>query len=246
MIFIPNHQSTKVLQPCKKAFDFPSPSVSTQCSTILSGRFTSIALMRCDHLHTSFFRQAFIQFITIVSFVTDQMLRQFFQKTSLQGVINKCYFMRASTGGVNGERKTASVCKAHNFGTFTAFGLSHTIAPFFAGANVPSMKPSLRSIPPRSRKSSANAVSILAKTPDWLHSWKRRWQVLFGGYRSGKSAQGAPVRRIQRIPLSTALRFCGGRPDFPGRALGFGIKSTIRCHCSFVRSIDLISAHHIT
>jgi hypothetical protein len=101
-------------------------------------------------------------------------------------------------------------------------------------------------MPPRSFKSWASAVSILAKTPDSVHSWKRRWQVLFGGYRSGRSAQGAPVRRIQRMPLSTSLGSCGGRPDFPGRALGLGIKSTILCHCSFVRSIDLISAHYMT
>ena len=76
------------------------------------------------------------------------------------------------------------------------------------------------------------------KTPDSVQSWKRRWQVLLGGYRWGKSAQGTPVRKIQRMPFKTTLVFWGGRPDLPGRAFGFGIDSTIFCHCSFVRSID--------
>ena len=82
----------------------------------------------------------------------------------------------------------------------------------------------------------------MAKTPDSVHSWKRRWHVLLGGYRSGRSLHGAPVRKIQRMPLSTERQSCGGRPDFPGWALGFGIYSAIRCHCSFVRSITHISA----
>jgi hypothetical protein len=85
-----------------------------------------------------------------------------------------------------------SVYKAHDFGAFAPFGLAHTIAPFFAGANVPSMKLSFRSMPPRSRRSSANAVKILANTPDQLHFWKHRWQVLRGGYRSGRSGPWRP------------------------------------------------------
>ena len=120
--------------------------------------------------------------------------------------------------------------------------LTRYIAPFFGGAKVPSIKPSLRSMPPRSFKSWASAVRILTKIPDSVQSWKRRWQVLFGGYRSGRSTQGAPVRRIQRMPLSTSLGSCGGRPDFPGCALGFGMNCAIRCHCSFVMSINHISA----
>jgi len=247
MIFIPNDKSAKVLKPCEEAFDLPASLVATQRTAILSGGLTPIAFVRSDHLHASFFGQTSVQGIAVVGFVANQTLGKFVQKTGLQRRVNKGHFMRASAGCANGERKTASVCKAHDFGSFAPFGLAHTIAPFFAGAKVPSIKPSLRSMPPRSRRSSARAVRILAKTPNSVHSWKRRWQVLFGGYREGRSAQGAPVRKTQRMPLSTARKSCGGRPDVPGRALGLGRYSTIRCHCSFVRSMYHISGcNHIS
>jgi len=243
MIFITNDKSTKVLKPSKQTLNFPTLPVSAQGSAILGRSLTSISSMRCDHCDISFLSQSFIQLVAVISSVANNLLRHIFKKTGIKSIVNKCYLMRASTGRVNGDRKTERVCKAHNFGSFALFGLAHTIAPFFAGAKVLSIKPSLRSMPPRSFKSWASAVSILAKTPDSVHCWKCRWQVLFGGYRSGRSAQGAPVRRIQRIPFRTSLGFCGGRPDFPGWALGFGMYSAIRCHCSFVRSINHISAH---
>ena len=246
MIFVTNNKPTEVLKPGEKPFSLPSLFVATQCSAILSRLLTPVTLMRSDHLDIAFLRQPLIKFVAVISLITNYLLRNILKKTSIKGIINKCYLMWASTGCVNGDRKTASVCKAHNLGSFAPFGLAHTIAPFFAGANVPSIKPSLKSMPPRSLRSLANAVRILTKTPDSVHSWKRRWQVLLGGYRSGKSAQGAPVRKIQRMPLRTARRSCGGRPDFPGRAFGFGINCSILCHCSFVRSIDLRSVHKTT
>jgi len=242
MIFITNNQATKVLKPSKKAFNPPSSLMPPQRATILSRALYAINLMRGDHLNATFLPQSLIKFVAVICSVTDQIFRHFFQKTGIQGRIYQSDFMGISTGCVNGDRKTASVCKAHNFGSFAPFGVAHTIAPFFAGAKLPSIKPSLKSIPPRSLRSLAKAVRILAKTPDSVHRWKCRWQVLLGGYRSGKSAQGAPVRRIQRIPFTIARESLGGRPDFPGSALGFGMYSAIRCHCSFVRSIYHISA----
>jgi hypothetical protein len=244
MMFVPDDKSAEVLKPRKEAFDLPSPLVATQRTTILGDRLASPASVRSNHLHRSFFGEASVQWITVIGFVTNETRGKFIQKTRVQCGVNESHFMRASTGCANGERKTASVCKAHNLGSFAPFGLAHTIAPFFAGAKVPSMKPSLRSIPPRSRRSSARAVRILAKTPDSVHSWKRRWQVLLGGYRDGRSAHGAPVRRIQRMPSSTARKSWGGRPEVPGCALGFGRYPAIRCHCSFVRSIDHISGRN--
>jgi len=243
MIFITNNKSTKVLQPSKQPLDLPPLSISPQYSAILGGRFDTVVFMRSYQLNTSFFGQTSIQRVAVICLVTNNFLRHVLKKTSIKSIVNKLYFTWAGTCCANGDRKTESVCKAHNFSSFAPFGFAHTIAPFFAGAKLPSIKPSLRSMPPRFFRSRANAASIWAKTPDLFHCWKYRWQVLFGGYRPGKSAHWAPVRRIQRMPLSTSLGFCGGLPDFPGCALGFGMNFAIRCHCSFVRSINHISAH---
>ena len=242
MVFITNNQTAVILEPGKQPLHLPAFLITPQDTTILGGGLFPIAFMRSNQINVAFIGQLLVQFITVISFVANDFVREMFQKTGIQCLLNPRYFMRLSTGCVNGDRKTKSVCEAHNFGAFALFGFAHTVAPFLAGAKVPSMNPSLRSMPPRSLRSSAKAVKILANTPESVHSWNRRWQVLLGGYRSGISAHGAPVRKIQRMPLSTARPSCGGRPDFPGWALGFGIYSAIRCHCSFVRSISHISA----
>ena len=245
MILVADDKSPEVLKPSKQAFDLPSTFVSTQRSPVLGGRFAAIAPMRSNHLHAPLFFEPTVQGGAVVGLVADHSRGQILDETGVQRRIDKRYFVGASAACVNGERKTLSVCKAHDFGAFAAFGLAHTSAPLFAGANVPSMNPSLRSMPPRSRRSSAKAVRILSNTPNRIHCWNRRWHVLRGGYRSGRSFQGAPVRSIQRIPLSTERASCGGRPDWPGRALGSGMNSAIRCHCSFVMSMNPISVHRI-
>lgn len=246
MIFITNNNTTEVLDPGKQPLNFPSPLIATQNATVLSRRFSSIIFMRSNQLNTAFFGQLVIQLITVICSIANNFFRQMLGKTGIQRLIYKFNFMRLSTGCVNGDRKTKSVCGAHNIGSFAFFGFAHAIAPFFAGAKVPSIKPSLKSMPPRSFKSVASAVTILAKTPDSIHSWKRRWQMLFGGYRSGRSFHGAPVLNIQRIPFRISLAFWGDRPDFPGTAFNFEIKPFILCHCSFVRFINLTSVNRIT
>ena len=246
MVFVANDQTSKVMQPREQPLDLPASVVAAKGSAVLSSWLRSVVFVGSDQFHPTLFLEPTVQRIAVVGLVADHARRQFIKKTSIQRGIDQGYFMRASAACVNGERKTLSVCKAHDFGAFAPFGLAHASAPFFAGAKVPSMKPSLKSIPPRSRKSLAKAVKILSNTPDWLHCWNRRWQVLRGGYRSGRSFQGAPVRRIQRMPLSTSRRSCGGRPDWPGTAFGLGINLIINRHCSSVRSINPISTHHKT
>lgn len=186
MILVTNHQATVVLEPGKQPLRFPSFPKSSQDTPILRDSLFPIMLMRSNQLYTAFFRQPAIQFITVIRSVANHFVRDMLKKTGIQGLFNQLYFMRSSTGRVNGDRKTTSVCEAHNFGAFALFGFAHTIAPFLAGAKVPSIKPSLRSIPPRSFRSRASAVNILANTPDSVHRWKCRWQVLLGGYQAAR------------------------------------------------------------
>jgi hypothetical protein len=154
--------------------------------------------------------------------------------------------MRRSTGHVDGDRKTSAVCHCHELRTLAPLGRTHAEPPFFATTKVPSMKHSLRSSLPRSRRSSANTCRIRANTPVRDHCWCRRWQVAGDGYRSGTSRHCAPVRRIHRIPLSTCRSSHHGRPRPSARRRGFGINGSNTLHCSSVRSIAPSSAPSMT
>jgi hypothetical protein len=100
------------------------------------------------------------------------------------------------------------------------------------------MNASRISILPRSFRSSTNSLAMRRKTPCRTHCWNRRWHVWCGGYRCGRSFQGAPVRKIHRIAFRISLESRGRR------LLGsfFGVNDTITgsicLHCSFVSSIQ--------
>jgi len=175
MVFVPNDTSAQVLKPREEAFDLRTSLVATQRTAVLGRDPGPMVGMGRNHLDAAFVGQTRVEGIAIIGLVTNQTLRTPIWETDIKSRIAQSHFMWASAGCANGRKKTASVCKAHDSGAFAPFGFAHTIAPFFAEAEMPSMKPSLKSMPPRSRRSSAKAVRILAKTPDSVHSRKRRW-----------------------------------------------------------------------
>jgi hypothetical protein len=75
---------------------------------------------------------------------------------------------------VHGERKTMAVADRHDFAAFAAASGADSRAPFFAELKLASMKDSLRSSFPRSRKSSASFCSSRVSSPERCHCWKRR------------------------------------------------------------------------
>lgn len=81
-----------------------------------------------------------------------------------QGASVLGHFMRRSAGHVHDERKAAGVCPCHDLAAFAPLGFPNPSAPFWAGANVPSMNASRISIPPRSRRSSARAIRMRSNT----------------------------------------------------------------------------------
>jgi len=80
-----------------------------------------------------------IQLITVVGFISDHSLKSGSNDSLLVSDLCESYFMRASTLGPNGERKTRAVCNCHDLCALAPLGLPNFLAPFFAGANVPSM-----------------------------------------------------------------------------------------------------------
>jgi len=174
MVLIAHHQSPKILQPGKEAFDLPPLPIPPERSSILGLGSFSTAAVWCDHLYTPILLQPLIKSIAVVRLVSNQPGRDFVNEPSFEGLLDKRYFMRRSAGHVHGDRKTRSVCHCHDLGAFAPLGFSHCSAPFFAGANVPSMNASRKSISPRSRRSSARATRICSKTPCFRHCWSHR------------------------------------------------------------------------
>ncbi len=234
MIIETNQNSTKILQPCKKALDLPASFVAAKFSSVLRSLALSIRFMRRNQL--GFKRgEAFIKRIRIISLIANQSNRSHVGKTRKQCLLDKSDFMRRSTFRVDGERKTRAICHCHEFRTFPPLGFSHSEAPFLATINVPSIKHSDKSRPPRECKSAAKVSRTRRSVPSLTHSWKRRWQVWYGGKRSGKSCQRAPLRSIHSTPFKTS---CAERIGLPRvwTASGLPKSGFIKDHCSSVNS----------
>jgi hypothetical protein len=243
MVFISNNNSPEVLKPSKQPLDFPSTPITPELSAILGRRlFTSPAVWR-DHLNAALMQKLLVKFVAIIGFIANKFIRCISGKTTIDSCLNKLYFMGRSAFHVSGDRKTTSVCDCHDLGAFAALCLADSKTPFFAGAKQPSMKASRISIWPRSYRSSTSSWAMRWKIPSRTHCWNQRWHVWYGGYRWGKSFQGAPVRKIQRIPFITSRGSLGLRPLGSFSGVKHAIMGSIRFHCSFVSSI-LILLHN--
>jgi hypothetical protein len=238
MIFVANNQSPEVLKPSEEALDIPSPLQPTQRTTILSDSLLSVGAMRSNQLDCMRFVEFFVEAVTVVSLVADEVFGASWSPGLLKSLLHQRHFVRRSAGHVDGERKTAAVCNCHDLAAFSPLGLPDLEPPFLAPAKEPSIKASAGLIAPRSSKSSANARRIASKTPARVHSWNLRWQVWYGGYRSGRSFQGAPVRKIQRMPFRISRGSLGGRPRPPGLRREGGISGSTRHHCWLVKSMN--------
>src|SRR6202049_3168880 len=169
-----NNDATIIMEPSKQAFNFPATTVATQGATVLGDGSAAVAAMRRDQLHMELFAYPLIQRIAVVGFIADQSLRRLAEESALQRGFDERGFIRRSADHVHGDRKTMAVCDCHDFAAFAAFCRADTRAPFFAELKLASMKDSLRSSFPRSRKSSASVCSKRSNSPERCHCWKRR------------------------------------------------------------------------
>ena len=174
VVFPANDGATKIMQPSKQSFDFPTAAVATQAATVLRCGRDAHRFVRRDELHTVAFLDALVQRIAVVSAVADHSLGRFGEELLIERGFDEFCFMRRSAGHVHGERKTMAVCDGHDFAAFAAFCRADTRAPFFAELKLASMKDSLRSSFPRSRKSSASFCSKRVSRPLRCQCWKRR------------------------------------------------------------------------
>ncbi len=234
MIFVTHHNSPKVLQPRKKSLNLPTPLVAAKFSTVLCLCSLTISFVRRNHFDSELF-QLLVQRIRVIRLVADHPLRSLVGEAFADGSPDKFDFVRRSTCRVNSERKTSAVCRCRQLRTFAPTGFSHRKAPFLAEANAPSMKVSDKSSFPQVCKSSAKITNTHLSLPSRTHCWKRRWQVWYGGKRSGKSCQRAPLRKIHSTPFITSR---SERRGLPRVAIigGLSNDALIKAHCSSVNS----------
>jgi len=77
VVFPASDRATKIMQPSKQSFDFPTATVATQSATILSRGPDAYNFVRRDELHTVALLDALVQRIAVVSAVADHSLGSF-------------------------------------------------------------------------------------------------------------------------------------------------------------------------
>ena len=139
------------MQPGKQSFNSPAAPIATQWPAILGlAPRGAVVPMRGDHLDADCGHLA-IQFVTVISFVSDQALGPFLCETAVDGGRDESDFMRTRRLDVNGDWSAIAVCHCHELRTLTPLGLADGSAPFFALTKLPSMK---RRLTPMIRASS--------------------------------------------------------------------------------------------
>lgn len=230
MMFVAHHQTTEVLQPSEEPLDLPPSSIATQRPAVLGHWLAAVVAVRRNELY-ALRSELSIEAIAVISSVPDELVRRVVGKSLIESALDKGDFMRVSRRRVRGERNTSAVCHCHELRTLAPLGFAHCSAPFFATTNVASIKHSLKSSLPRLRKSSASASSTPRSTPDRTHCWRRRWQVWYGGKRSGKSCHRAPDRKIHKMPFNTSRSSRLGLPLPSDRLGGSGMSRSMIAHC---------------
>jgi hypothetical protein len=236
MAFPTYPQAPEVLQPCEEPLDFPASLITPEFSPVLAVLSCAAATVRCDQLNT-LLGQLIAQSVTVVAFISNQPFWLLGHKTVLDGNRDQLLLMWRSTCNPKGDRKTMAVCDCHELGPFADECSTNFIAPFFAPMKEASINPSSNPSWPRANKSSANAQRMPFSTPERCQCWKRRWQVWYGPYRSGKSCHGAPVRNTHNTPFRTCRASRHGLPRLSARRrCPNSTKGPIRSHCTSVRS----------
>jgi len=250
-MLIAHDHAPEVLQPRVGSLTNPSVSISSELSSIL---------MRCDGVvlpaWNNWFNGACDQQrprpIAVISAVDNQAFRlaggappaaPAGHVETIERPLEEGHFRRGRLFHAYSERSTLAICQNHMLCPLAAFGLAHTVPPFLAETNMPSMKHAFQRILPASLSWSSSARHRCNRIPLAAHSARRLWTALFEPYRQGHSLQGAPVQRIHRIPSKHCRSLRRGRPP---RGCGFrgGRCCAMTFHCLSVTACQAIGDLH--
>jgi hypothetical protein len=232
-----DNQSAIIAYPGKSPLNFIATSITPHFAAIVILLLLIHFSVRANHINASRL-QSLTKAITVVSLVGNQSFGIFSRSSPsftpdrdiVQRFFEQFDFRRGRTVQVVSQRNTLAVDHHHPLRALASFGWSDAFAPFFAGAKLPSANASDQSSCPRWSSSARNARQASSQTSCSSHNLSRRQQVEGLGYWFGRSAQGAPVRRIQSIPSKTLRLSAHGLP--PRLVfLGFGSNASIFSHC---------------
>ncbi len=145
-------------------------------------------------------------------------------------------FCRRGTFQPNSQRKTLTVDQYHPLRPLAALGFTDRVAPFLAGAKLPSRKVSSHFSSPSASRAPSRARHASSQTPSSCHCFSRRQQVAGEGNSSGRNRHAAPVCRIHRSPSKQARFDAQGRPRLSFLRRPSGNNGSINSHCSSVTS----------
>ncbi len=235
-------QSAELTKPGVGALHDPAASVAAHLASIfIAPPFVVLAVGR-NQLDGPLL-QSFTQRVGIVASVGDYAFR-FLPRPALRPRdadflkrgFRKRNFCRRGTFQPNSQRKTLTVDQYHPLRSLAALGFTDRIAPFFAGAKLPSRNVSSHFSKPSASNAPNKARHASSHTPSSCHCFSRRQQVAGEGYSSGRNRHAAPVCRIHRMPSKQARFDAHGRPRLSFLRRGSGNNGSINSHCSSVNS----------
>src|SRR5262245_49974709 len=154
----------EVMKPREEPIDFPAAPEPSKRPAIF-GPGVAIGVVGGDQLDAIGCREMVIEPVAVVALVADQSCRELAEESRGERRVDEGDFMRRSAGHVDGERKTMAVANRHDFAALTAASRADGGAPFLAELKLASMKASLRSSFPRSRRSSASRCKTRSNRP---------------------------------------------------------------------------------
>ena len=234
LMIITHQQSAGVAQPGKWAFHLPTVTVSPQDASVVERGFFAPATMRADQQNAST-EQSPSQWIAVVSTVGHHSQRTLLGMSATgaghgnrcQSALGQRHFPRRGADPLASHRNPFALDPHPPLRAFAPLGFANAVAPFLAGAKLPSRKVWLQSNLPRLSSRPRKRRPILSQTFCSSHRRNRRQQGQGLGYSLGKSRQRAPVLSTQRMPSSTQRLSAQGRPLL----CNFGSNGLIRFHC---------------
>lgn len=143
--FVANDESFEAVQPADGAFDNPSTAVASKLTSVLGRWSNTIAAVRTDEIDAPI-GQPLAERIAVGGLVVDELIGDVSCCRRIQKWFDKIYFGMIGSFDVDCQRQALPVREDHDLGSLAALGLTYAIAPFLAGENVPSAKPSCQSI----------------------------------------------------------------------------------------------------